>query len=124
MGDLAKAAIADRQYKERAIQRALKRRGQRESALEEKCVAYAKARGWRARKMNGLGFRDWPDRLFIPRVNRRGKLRSFWVEFKRLGQLPTEAQGRMADDLAQRGEIVYTCDNFERFIDIFKQRNG
>lgn len=109
---------------EAKVRRALKRRGQRESAIEGKGVAYAKTRGWLARKMNGLGFRDWPDRLFIPRVNRHGKLLRFWVEFKRPGQLPTEAQSRMADDLVQRGETVYMCDNFGRFIDIFNRHNG
>ena len=79
----------------------------REGSIEETCRQSALALGWASRKMNGLGFRSWPDRFFIPpvvgnkalRAFSRGnvaqmsarleahqvqKRRGFWVEFKRV----------------------------------------
>lgn len=106
-----------------AIKRVLKQRRGREASIEQKGIDHAKARGWLARKMNGLGFRDWPDRLFIPRV-RRPALTRFWVEFKKLGAEPTPSQAKMHVDLRARGETVYVCDNFEAFLVIFNRHNS
>lgn len=89
---------------------------QTEDAIEEVCRQLAAAVGWGSRKMNGLGFRSWPDRLFLPpkspiRIGgrRRAPLgRRFWVEFKKPGEESTEDQTRMQNDLRERGESVYT----------------
>lgn len=84
-----------------------------EASLEDRCVRYVKQRGWLARKMNGLGFRAWPDRLFIPLSKR---LLSFWVEFKREGEKPTPLQEKIHQMLRARGERVEVIDNYDDFI--------
>src|SRR5258706_8557278 len=83
----------------------------KESSLEEWCRKYAHDRGWTSRKMNGLGFRSWPDRFFIPPclsavkwAKMKGYRNVFWVEFKRLGKPSTPDQKRMQKDLRARGE--------------------
>lgn len=96
-----------------------KKREQLEGSIEESCRTYAKERGWDSRKMNGLGFRDWPDRLFIPPVVRRRRQRSsFWVEFKKPGEVPTPSQATKIALLRARGEEVYVLDNRDDFIKV------
>lgn len=85
-----------------------------EASVENRCVAEMKALGWLGRKMNGMGYKSWPDRLFIP-PKKKPKLKPFWVEFKRLGQKPTALQALMHEDLRSRGETVYVIDNYEDF---------
>lgn len=97
-----------------------RRRGRREASIEESCRLVAKNLGWESRKMNGLGFRDWPDRLFIPPRPVKPMRRAFWVEFKRLGEEPTPAQGKRIEDLRRRGERVYVCDNVPGFKSIIR----
>lgn len=100
-----------------------RRRQQLEGSIEESCRKYAQERGWDSRKMNGLGFRDWPDRFFIPPVVRRSKQRrgSFWVEFKRPGEEPTTSQAEKIRLLRARGETVYVLDNRDDFIKVLHQ---
>lgn len=76
-----------------------------EATIENAVVKYAKARGFQARKMNGLGFRSWPDRLFI------GNDCSFWVEFKRPGATTTSAQDHQLEVLRNMGQHVYVVDD-------------
>jgi hypothetical protein len=45
--------------------------------------------------------------------------RSFWVEFKKPGEGPTESQARMHKTLRDRGETVYVIDNPEEFKRVF-----
>lgn len=107
----------------RRVRRALNR-SRREASVEERAVDYAKARGWLARKMNGLGYRSWPDRLFIPRVRASHELLdTLWVEFKRRGEDPTPLQAAMHRDLRQRGQLVVVVDAFEDFQKIFDEAN-
>ncbi len=89
-------------------------RSEQEYKIEDRCVKHAKDHRWASRKMNGLGFRDWPDRLFIPPKGNRTR-RPFWVEFKRVGEDATESQANMHADLRSRGETVYMCDNLKDF---------
>ena len=91
---------------------------QREEGVESWCRAYAHERGWVSRKMNGLGFRSWPDRLFVP-PPKRPEASRFWVEFKRPNKTSTPDQARMQKDLRNRGEVVYVCSNKQRFVEIF-----
>lgn len=116
-----------------------RRRKKLERTVEGRCDDHAKARGWTSRKMNGLGFRSWPDRLFIPppvpqkKLNFPGgrnaaqqsvrrdprnaqKMQRFWVEFKREGEEPTPAQKQIHRDLRARGEAVHVVDNFGAFL--------
>lgn len=96
-----------------------RRKGRKEASIEESCRLIAKGMGWLSRKMNGMGFRDWPDRLFIP-TRGPGRRRPFWVEFKRMGEEPTPAQCLRIEDLRSRGERVYVCDNVPGFKGIIK----
>ncbi len=105
----------------------------KESNIEESCREYAHAKGWTSRKMNGFGFRSWPDRFFLPKPIKGmdktlkrslGSLtRRFWVEFKRPGETSTPDQRRMQKDLRKRGEVVYEIDNKQEFIRIFDRHN-
>lgn len=97
------------------------KRRQSESSIENSCRDIAHALGWLSRKMNGLGFRSWPDRFFVSPRGRRG--RSFWVEFKRPGEVPTPDQERMIAELRARGESVYTLDNKEDFKKVLKHES-
>jgi hypothetical protein len=57
------------------------------------------------RKMNGQGFRHWPDRLYeIPNT-------SFYIEYKKLGQGPDPGQVEMHKRLTRLGKRVYVVDN-------------
>lgn len=86
-----------------------------EKSVEDRCVRYVKLRGWLVRKMNGLGYRAWPDRLFIPPRLSRVK-RPLWVEFKRVGEKPTVLQDQIHKLLRARGERVEVIDNYDDFI--------
>lgn len=105
----------------------VRRRRKREATLESRCVDYAKARGWVSRKMSGLGFVAWPDRLFIPprpkiskgRVARVLVSKVFFVEFKRRGEPLTPGQREMRSDLIARGQLVYDVDTFDGFLNVF-----
>lgn len=103
---------------EAKIRRALSQRQKREAPLEQRCIDYAKKRGLVSRKMNGLGFRAWPDRLFLP-PNMAAPWAShsklLWVEFKKPGLAPTPAQARLHDDLLCRGQPVVVIDDYQRF---------
>jgi hypothetical protein len=109
---------------EKRIARRVRRRKKCEATVEERAVEIAKSRGWLARKMNGLGYAAWPDRLFIPpeAVRAPDKGWRFWVEFKRHGQKPTPAQLDMIRTLRSRGEKVYVCDTFEKFEKAFGEQ--
>lgn len=115
----------------------MKRKHERsEKSIEQACVRMAKAANWESRKMNGLGFRDWPDRLFIPppfknfrstygaatsRVLPKGE--RFWVEFKRKGGEPTPSQWKRINDLRARGECVNVIDNVEIFKEVLREQS-
>jgi hypothetical protein len=91
----------------------------KESVIEERCRQIALKAGWVSRKMNGFGFRSWPDRLFIPPDQTiKAGCEAFWVEFKRPKELPTPDQERVIEDLGKRGEKVFVCDSVEDFKNI------
>lgn len=105
----------------------VRRRRKKEASLESRCVAHAKRLGWLSRKMSGLGFVAWPDRLFIPpkpkmlkgRITRTLVTKVFFVEFKRRGELLTPGQREMRSDLTARGQLVYDVDTFDGFLNVF-----
>jgi hypothetical protein len=89
----------------------VKRRFRLERDLEDYCVREAHRRGYLTRKMNGRGFRAWPDRLVLwPRGNRQE-----FVEFKQPGEEPTTLQAQLHKRLRKRGCKVHVCDNHEHF---------
>lgn len=77
--------------------------------LEKKAVKWARARGWYSRKYKSQGRRAAPDRIFI----RKG--RTFFVEFKRLGNAPTDQQWEEIGDLVEAGADVVWIDSIEDF---------
>lgn len=60
------------------------------------------------RKMNGLGFAGWPDRMFIAPNGR-----VFWIEFKRPGHKPTPIQFALHCQLRGRKHDVAVIDDVE-----------
>ena len=102
---------------EAKIRRALARKGKGEAALEARCVKYLKRCGLVSRKMNGLGFRDWPDRLILPRRGQWvGSVPGLWVELKKPGEAPTASQAEMHQELVARGQRVAVINNYEAFV--------
>jgi hypothetical protein len=68
------------------------------------------ARGGLTRKMNGLGFRDWPDRECLkPWV-----VTPLWVELKRLGETSTVSQLLLQERLLDLGQSVVECDTLAK----------
>lgn len=77
-----------------------------ENAIETKVTIYARERGCLALKLNVLGFRGWPDRLYIyhgPKV--------MFIEFKRLGEKPRKLQEYIHATLRKYGCRVEVVDN-------------
>jgi hypothetical protein len=88
-----------------------------EASIEKAVVDYAKKRGCLVRKMNGMGARSWPDRMFIgpPDLPPRMPLLN---ELKRGGEVPTPAQATMLLDLSRRGVVAVTTDSVEAGKDV------
>jgi hypothetical protein len=83
-----------------------------ERKMQAKVEEYARnAHDCLVRKMNGLGYRDWPDDMFIT-----PKGRVFFLEAKRKGKEPTFLQWAMLNDLATRGVFAAWYDNVEEGI--------
>jgi hypothetical protein len=97
---------------------------QLESAIEDACRLIAAEHGWLSRKMNGLGHRSWPDRLFIQPPTLIGGGDDFWVEFKRPDVDVTPDQKRMISNLKARGQKVYICHSTDEFRKILKRHHG
>lgn len=80
-----------------------------EADLERDAGNLATKRGWFHRKYQGVGRRSHPDRLFA----RNGRV--FWVEFKRLGNHPTEQQWIEIGKMRDAGLDVLWLDGIEDF---------
>lgn len=66
--------------------------------------------GCKTRKMNGQGFRSWPDRQVIP-IQRVPRVRSsFWIEWKRPRERLTPQQQLLHRQLIEdHDQLVYVC---------------
>jgi hypothetical protein len=86
-----------------------------ESKLEEQAVEYAKRKGWFVRKVQWIGRRGAPDRVFI----RRGKI--VWIEFKR-GDGTGEVSGNQRQEIRRMREagadvyVAWTMAEVERVL--------
>jgi len=79
-----------------------------EKEIESKVCAYAKSLGVLTYKFTSPARRSVPDRLFISKT---GKV--FWIEFKRLGCVPTPAQQVEIDKLKAQQAEVYVVNQVE-----------
>lgn len=90
-----------------------------ERTIEDACLRRANKNGWMSRKMNGMGFNSWPDRLFIAPNGDH-----IYVEFKRPGQKPTTKQLALHKRMTQQGCTVLVVDNTQDFYWWVLRKNG
>ncbi|CAB4143237.1 VRR-NUC domain containing protein [uncultured Caudovirales phage] len=81
-----------------------------ESKAEQKFVDKAKLLKWKVRKLNGLGQRDWPDRLVVAPAT------VCFVEFKRVGEDPRPTQEIMIEELRAQGADVGVFDDADEAV--------
>lgn len=87
-----------------------------EKAIEAAAVKKAKALGYMCLKINGLGQRSWPDRLFLAKD---GKV--IWIEFKRKGGVLSEGQKTKIAELKAQKQSVFVCYSVEEAMLVLKQ---
>lgn len=80
-----------------------------EKVIEEKVCTFAKSLGCINYKFTSPNRRSVPDRLFVMPGGRG----VFFIEFKRKGQKPTEAQVVEIEKIRAKGVNVYVVDNVE-----------
>lgn len=79
--------------------------GPLEKVIEAKVCLYARNHGFRCSKFTSPTRSAEPDRLFIFQGAH------FFIEFKRLGELPTPAQLACHRDIQAHGGVVHVVDN-------------
>lgn len=84
----------------------------KESFAETKVSEFAIAKGMLVLKLNVVGRRGWPDRLFI----HKGIV--FFIEFKRQGEQPSKLQEAIHARIKQHGVRVYVVDSWAHGIDL------
>jgi len=77
---------------------------QGEKAVEKKSCDVAKANGWFRRKLSSPGDRGVMDRIFI----KEG--RAVFIEYKRVGEIPTPLQRQVAAEMLDHGAEVWWTD--------------
>jgi hypothetical protein len=103
--------------------RIAKRRDSRplEKDIENKGCAYGKSTGWTCMKFTSPARRSVPDRMCLHDF---GTI--IFIEYKRFGEKPTEAQKKEHRRLRARGFKVFVIDNVEdakRVLDQFNPYN-
>jgi len=76
-----------------------------EKEVEQEVVDWWTRRGGLQIKLNILGRRGWPDRIFFP-VGGKPVL----IEFKRVNENARALQAHVHGELRARGYVVYVCD--------------
>lgn len=82
-----------------------------EKNIEAKVVRWATAQGWEVIKLNGMGNRSRPDRLFVMPYGRCA-----FIEFKRPGGVLTRLQEQTLKRLANLGHDVAMFDDAAKAI--------
>lgn len=77
-----------------------------EKAIEAKVCEYARSKGWLAYKFTSPARAAVPDRLLISPAGK-----CVFIEFKREGQKPSEAQKREHQRLREQNVSVFVIDN-------------
>jgi hypothetical protein len=90
-----------------------------EKDIQSACVAWARKRGYWARKFSSPANRSVPDYLFslhdvLTGMDRVAKIK-FAVEFKAPGKRSTDAQLEEQGYMRDAGWYVLECDNVDRF---------
>ena len=93
-----------------------------EADVQEKCVEWARRRGYWARKFSSISQRSVPDYLFAKetevgyadRSTERVKIK-FACEFKAPGKIPTDNQFDEMRAMREAGWRVFFADSFETF---------
>jgi len=80
-----------------------------EKQIEKAVCDYAKSKGILCYKFVSPGHAGVPDRMFITPTGN-----VFFIEFKRLGCVPTPLQWREIERLKSQGVDVYVVDNVKR----------
>jgi len=78
----------------------------RETVVEKKVVAYARKKGWTARKFTSPGKRSVADHVFM-----RYPAVLFYIEFKAPGKKPNKGQLQEHGEMRHCGFEVYVVDN-------------
>jgi hypothetical protein len=94
-----------------------------ERDVQSKSVKAARKAGWWASKFVAQGRRSAPDYIFAKKVathDWREDSHVFFVEFKRLGEKPTELQAQEHTVMRSHGLTVYVCDSVESFMEILR----
>jgi hypothetical protein len=81
---------------------------------EQKVVSFAESKGFMVLKLNVLGRRGWPDRMFVY----KGKV--FFIEFKRAGETPAKLQQEIHARIRSHNVDVYVVDNWADGSDIIR----
>lgn len=76
-----------------------------EKHIENPVSDYAKRKGCLVRKMNGLGYRSWPDRMFL------FSGRTMFIEFKKPDAVPTPLQLAFHATMLKKGHEVFVVDD-------------
>ncbi len=79
-----------------------------EKVIEKTVVRYAQSRGCIVRKLNGMGARSWPDRMFL---GPHGRV--LFIEFKREGGEATKLQHHFHTQMSILGHLVAVIDDVE-----------
>jgi len=82
---------------------------------EQKVVSFAESKGFMVLKLNVLGRRGWPDRLFVY----KGKV--FFIEFKRVGEEPAKLQQEIHARIRSHNIDVHVVDNWADGSDIIRK---
>lgn len=87
----------------------------READIENKFVRMAKAIGCKTRKLNGMGYNSWPDRLILCPG---GAI--VFIEFKKPDEGLRPAQAELHSEVHKIGHTWYTCDDADNAMEIVK----
>jgi len=87
----------------------------REIDIENKFVRMAKEIGCKTRKLNGMGYKSWPDRLILCPGGA-----VVFIEFKKPGEGLRPAQGELHSEVHQIGHTWYTCDDADNAMEIVR----
>lgn len=87
-----------------------------EKDIEAKFMKEAKKLGCITRKLNGMGFNSWPDRLVLVPGGT-----SLFIEFKKPGETLRPAQEALHEDAKSLGHTWYVCTSAENALNIVRQ---